>query len=182
MIFSSAYRMILYIKVYQLTFLRVFVLWALLVIFLLVTGALIKVYRDDFPLVKSYAVTVTVLYLLFSFAHPDYWIAKYNLDHTYIEVYNESADKITYDLAETQDLHYISKLSKDAAPVIFAKMMDIRNHTDPDKWYPSKEYIETYWWFTDYQYNIIKDYANLDKNPLKFNFSKYRAIQINKDY
>ncbi|MBR5800405.1 MAG: DUF4173 domain-containing protein [Lachnospiraceae bacterium] len=182
MIFSSAYRMILYIKVYQLTFLRVFVLWALLVIFLLVTGALIKVYRNDFPLVKSYAVTVTVLYLLFSFAHPDYWIAKYNLDHTYIKVYNESADKITYDLAETQDLHYISKLSKDAAPVIFAKMTDIRNHTDPDKWYPSKEYIETYWWFTDYQYNIINDYVNLDKNPLKFNFSKYRAIQINKDY
>ena len=38
MIASSAYRMILYIRFYYLTFLRIFVLWALVVIALLMIG------------------------------------------------------------------------------------------------------------------------------------------------
>lgn len=178
MIFSSAYRMILYIKAYQMTFLRIFVLWALLVIFLLVTGALIKIYRDDFPLVKSYAITVTVLYLMFSFAHPDYWIAKYNLDHTYIEIYNQETDSTVYQLSENHDLHYISRLSLDAAPAIFAKMEELRENTAPEDWYPSEKYMESYWWFTNYQHPI----PYMDLAPHKFNFSKYRAYRICMEY
>ena len=66
MMASSTYRMLLYIQVYYLTFLRVFVLWALAVIFLLMTGALIMIYHKEFPYTRYCMVTVTILYLLFS--------------------------------------------------------------------------------------------------------------------
>lgn len=81
MIASSTYRMILYIKAYHLTFLRVLVLWGLAVIFLLISGTLALIFRESFPMVKYCVITVTIAYLIFSFAHPDYWIARYNLSH-----------------------------------------------------------------------------------------------------
>ena len=55
-------------------------MWALFVIFLLMTGALIMIYHEIFPYTKYCIVTITVLYLVFSFSHPDYWIARYNLN------------------------------------------------------------------------------------------------------
>ena len=79
MIASSAMRMIMYIRCYALTFLRIFVLWSLAVIFLLMTGVVISIYKERFPLFKYSMVLVTVLYLGLSFSHPDYWIAKYNI-------------------------------------------------------------------------------------------------------
>lgn len=102
MMLSSTYRMILYIQVYYLTFLRVFVLWALAVIFLLMSGALIMIYRKNFPYTRYCITTLTILYLIFSFAHPDYWIARYNLSRN-----------------EEIDYYYLTRLSLDAAPAIF---------------------------------------------------------------
>ena len=123
MIASSAYRMILYIRVYYLTFLRVFVLWALAVIFLLMTGALIMIYREAFPLVKYCLIIVTSFYLVFSFAHPDYWIARYNLDHAIsAKDQQQSREDGTYSSLELfKDFYYLKGLSMDAAPVIFEK-------------------------------------------------------------
>ena len=112
MIASSAYRMLLYIQVYYLTFLRVFVLWALFVIFLLITGILIMIYHETFPLTKYCVITVTVLYLVFSFSHPDYWIAKYNLSHSIYQT--ATTDDNGFD-----DFCYLYHLSYDAAPAIF---------------------------------------------------------------
>lgn len=113
MIASSVYKMLLYINVYYLTFLRVFVLWALFVIFLLVTGVLILIFKEDFPYFKFSLVTVTVLYLVFSFARPDYWIAKYNISFC-----KETND---YDYPGYTDVYYlVHNLSADAAPVIYS--------------------------------------------------------------
>lgn len=110
MIFSSAYRMYLYITVYQLTFLRIFVLWSLLVIFLLLTGIVISIFRNKFPLFKYSMVVVTVLYICLAFSRPDYLIAKENL--TAINQMTE-ADNYTY-----ADYCYLATLSADAAPII----------------------------------------------------------------
>lgn len=68
MIASSAYRMLLYISVYQLTVLRVFVLWSLLVISFLMVGTLILIHKPDFPFVRYGIIVVTVLFLLYSFS------------------------------------------------------------------------------------------------------------------
>ena len=113
MILSSALRMLMYIDRYNLTFLRIFVLWALAVIFLLMAGVTIFIYMNRFPLFTYSMVIVTVFYIGLSFAHPDYWIAKYNLDPAHLDYLNE------YDVYDSQK--YLSRLSADAAPVLLDK-------------------------------------------------------------
>lgn len=110
MIASSCFRMILYIKYYHLTFLRIFVLWSLLVIFLLMTGLLIQIYKETFPLFKYSMVVITVLYLSLSFLHPDYWIARYNIS----QLTSASAEN---EIAMT-DFVYLNHLSSDAASIL----------------------------------------------------------------
>ena len=44
MIFASAYRMALYVDAYGLTFLRLYVMWALVVIGLAMTGTLVYIF------------------------------------------------------------------------------------------------------------------------------------------
>ena len=113
MILSSALRMLMYIDRYNLTFLRIFVLWALAVIFLLMAGVTIFIYMNRFPLFTYSMVTVTVFYIGLSFAHPDYWIAKYNLNPAHLNYLNE------YDVYDSQK--YLSRLSADAAPILLNK-------------------------------------------------------------
>lgn len=103
MIASSALRMIMYIRTYHLTFLRILVLWSLAVLSLLLTGLIIQIYNEKFKLFGYCMTVVTVFYLGLSFAHPDYWIAKYNVMH--LE-------------EEYTDLYYLRNLSADAAPVM----------------------------------------------------------------
>ncbi len=113
MIASSALRMIMYISQYHLTFLRVLVLWSLAVLALLLTGLIIQIYKQEFKLFGYCLAVVTVFYLALSFAHPDYWIAKYNVTHME---------------EEYTDLHYLSRLSADAAPVM-AEAFDKNDET-----------------------------------------------------
>lgn len=137
MIASSVYRMVLYIEAYDLTFLRVFVLWSLLVIFLLVSGALIMIYRKNFPYTRYCLVTITILYIAFSFSHPDYWVARYNLTSE----------------AET-DYYYLRNLSLDAAPVIF----NYHNKSEFN--------IYSDLWFEEYAAKIVKKSYNFQAKEL----------------
>ena len=107
MILSSAIRMFMYISVYNLTFLRVFVLWALMVIFLLMIGITIYIYNSRFPLFFYSIAITTVFYIVLSFVHPDYLIARYNL-------YRAQAEST----GDFDNLRYLSYLSADAAPVL----------------------------------------------------------------
>ncbi len=122
MIASCAMRMILYVSVYQLTFLRLFVLWFLIVLALLLTWLLIETLGKPFPVFAAGAVTVTVLYLIFAFAHPDYWIARYNMSparaisaEDYREQTGEGPDRYDRYLDE---VYLTVNLSDDAAPAI----------------------------------------------------------------
>lgn len=76
---SSAYRMLLYISSYHLTFLRLLVLWGLIMIGIVMTGVLVYTYNQKFSLFRFVLLTLTVGWLCFSAAHPDYWIASYNV-------------------------------------------------------------------------------------------------------
>lgn len=78
MLVSSAYRMFLYIREYHLTFLRVLVLWGIVVIAVVMTGVIISIYKENFPLFSYMLTAVTVLYIVFAVMHPDYVIARYN--------------------------------------------------------------------------------------------------------
>ncbi len=79
MMISSASRMFMYIAVYHLTFLRVLVLWFLAVIFLWLTYLVVGMYVDAFPVYTACVITATIMYVVFAFAHPDYFIAKYDM-------------------------------------------------------------------------------------------------------
>ena len=52
MIASSGLRMVLYIQSYNLTFLRILVLWGLALLTLLFAGVMISIYRESFPLFR----------------------------------------------------------------------------------------------------------------------------------
>ena len=98
MIASSAFRMVMYIKEYNLTFLRVFVLWALLIIAVIMAGVIFSIHDSGFKLFKYIVITFTVGWLCFSALHPDYWIAR-------------------YDMSREADMYYLThSLSLDAVP------------------------------------------------------------------
>ncbi len=186
MIASSAYRMILYIHVYHLTFLRLLVLWGLCVILLLISGSLIMIFHESFPLTKYCVATVTVMYLIFSFAHPDYWIARYNLSHVYTasEEPGQTDSENDNFSRSYSDFYYLRSLSADAAPVIF-KMADELGYGNVS---------EENRWFIRYAAGLVKDSYEEDHNPAendclpqkqpvrKINFSRQTAYRAYTKY
>ncbi len=141
MIASSAMRMIIYIRYYYLTFLRIFVLWALLVLFLLFLGVIISIYRDSFPLFRYSVTVVSVLYIGLSFSHPDYIIAAVNVANAprTEEAVREQED---FDYGDDffsgpfflgeyyNDYRYLTTLSADAAPVLISYMEELGYHME----------------------------------------------------
>uniref|UniRef100_UPI0040577186 DUF4153 domain-containing protein n=1 Tax=Acetatifactor sp. TaxID=1872090 RepID=UPI0040577186 len=128
MIVSSAMRMIIYIRYYYLTFLRVFVLWALVVLFLLFAGVIISIYKSNFPLFQYSMVVVTVLYIMLSFSHPDYIIAKVNVANAprdNMTSWDATEDSFFLSEEPYHDYRYLSYLSADAAPVLLPYMAEL---------------------------------------------------------
>lgn len=117
---SATYRMLLYIGAYHLTFLRLFVLLALLILSFLLAGVILSIYRKSFPLFGYSAVIITVFYLAFSFAKPDYYIA------SYLEKHQE--------MLTSEDAAFLTgELSLDAAPVVLPLLYDDRRFTEGAK-------------------------------------------------
>lgn len=105
MIISAAYRMILYVNEYNLTFLRVLVLWFLAVLTVIFIGVIYSIYRRNFELFRYMTAVVSVGYILLSLGRPDALIANYNIENT-------------TEMGE-EDLYYLMYgLSDDAAPEI----------------------------------------------------------------
>ncbi|MBO4864424.1 MAG: DUF4173 domain-containing protein [Eubacterium sp.] len=121
MIASSAMRMILYIEAYHLSFLRILVLWTLAVLSLLLVGVIISIFKETFPLFKYGVVIMSVMYLVLSFSHTDYIIARYNLsvikddylessvddDDRYYDDYDDYDDDDYYNDYDDHDDNYI---------------------------------------------------------------------------
>lgn len=126
MIASSAMRMIIYIRFYYMTFLRILVLWALALLFVLFVGVILSIFKKDFPLFRYSMTVVTILYLVLSFSHPDYIIAKINVANASQTLVENDEDDPNWQpasdffLAERRylDFEYLCNLSADAAPVI----------------------------------------------------------------
>lgn len=111
MIFSAGYRMVLYVDAYKLTFLRLLVLLALLIIGLVLAGVIISVYKRSFPLFRYCVAVITICYLGFSLARPDYWIASYFIQQK--------------EVLEEEDASFlIRELSLDAAPAVIPLLND----------------------------------------------------------
>lgn len=183
MILSSALRMIMYINCYNLTFLRIFVLWSLAVMFFLMAGVAISIYSRSFPLFTYSLAVTTVFYICLSFAHPDYWIAKYNLNPAHLEYSND------YDIYD--DVPYLSTLSSDAASVILQEESNpylsvIPGLSPEDIMTMSRQDIEDYcntynipyryeslFWIRNYYSDLEESLQNMHLR--NFNFSLHRA-------
>lgn len=165
MIASSAMRMILYIDSYQLTFLRLLVLWALVVISMLLLGCIVTIYKNQFPLFQYATIVVTIMYIIFSLGKPDYLIAKYNL---------------TYNM-ENIDLYYLSNLSTDAIPAMeeagvlqsIDERLERLKRKDSEKGNQDMEYTR----------NLRRKINSYDEmGILDFNYSYYNGGKILKNY
>lgn len=167
MIASSAMRMIIYISYYYLTFLRILVLWALLVLALLFAGVLVSIYCKKFRLFRYSMIVVTVLYLALSFSHPDYLIAKVNLANTSAG-HTGIAGGVA---APYSDFSLIRGLSADAAPAVIPYLQE--------KGYVTGKYgqqIQGQRYFEIYMENLERNTENVGIRT--FNVSFYRAKKL----
>lgn len=150
MIASSAMRMVIYIQYYYLTFLRIVVLWSLLVLFLIFIGVILYIVKETFPLFRYSLVIFTCLYIGLSFSHPDYWIAKVNLAST------EDSRNDFFKGEAYEDYGYLSNLSADAAPVLVEWIAEEGYATD-------RYYVDT---MTFNAYHILNKSNNDDEKDL----------------
>lgn len=82
MMISAVYRMLLYVGEYHLTFLRVLVLWFLIVLVMIMIGVIVSMYKSRFPLFQFIVGVVACMYIALSLSRPDAWIAAYDVQHT----------------------------------------------------------------------------------------------------
>ena len=146
------------------SFLRIFVLWTLMVLFVLFVGVVISIYREKFPLFRYSMVVVTLFYLVLSFSHPDYYIAKMNLGNTQYSVIEEKEEDVEY----YKDFYYIQRLSLDAAPAVLEFYNEYGAHINKLGFEDS--YIE----------KVINQTKNNDWRH--FNISRYIAGNRLKEY
>lgn len=146
---SAAYRMMLYVSVYHLTFLRVLVLWFLGVLTVIFAGVIYSIYRKEFRLFRYITAAVSVCYILFSLSRPDYLIAEYNISHT---------EEMNMD-----DIAYLTYgLSEDAAPAVAGIVCE---EEEEDMW--KRSYLD------DYFQNILD--VHEDEGIRNYNFSRAEA-------
>lgn len=79
MIVSSAYRMLMYVDAYHLTFLRVFVLWFLCMLSLFMIGSTISIYKESWNSFRYCLFVLTCFYTVFALSNVDTHIARYNV-------------------------------------------------------------------------------------------------------
>lgn len=157
MIASSAYRMVLYIQYQYMTFLRIFVLWALVVIFSIMTGIFIYIIRPKFPLFRYSMVVVTALYLVLSFSKPDYFIAKINIDNM-----NKDTQYTFFQNTEPyDDYEFLAyNLGPDAAPVLLSQDVlqtwnEEKDNIEADEYQSGHlDYVES--WYDDDYFNDME--------------------------
>ena len=161
LIFSSLYRMLLYIQVYSLTFLRVFVIWALILIFCTITLLLISIWKRNFPLLKVQIVVATSLYLVLSLMKPDYIIAVYQ------------CGQLSDNQEISVDTYYITNLSADAAHVIYDHQKQIVESFQKTEQFIVESDLEAY-------FNRMKSEAS-ELNLRTWNLSRYLAGSLVKE-
>lgn len=107
---SAAYRMLLYVDAYFLSFLRVLVLWFLGVLIFIMVGVMIYVINAKFRLFKYITIVVSVGYIIFSFAKVDCRITQYNLKHWKQISYSDMNYMLYFTSIDAAP--YISKISE----------------------------------------------------------------------
>lgn len=166
---SSATRLLMYIKTYNLTYLRVLALFALLLIGTLLAGVIASIYKHNFKLMRYFIAVTSILYITLSFAHPDYIIAKYNISKMDIN----TVQSYHFDLK-----YLVNNMSCDAAPAIYAFAEKVGYGTYEGD---SSENMEYAMYLRSYFHDVSYEYDKHD-GIREFNLSWYRAYLYAKRY
>ena len=176
MVASSAMRMLLYIESYELTMLRVMVLWSLVVISFLLIGCIITIYKQSFPLFNYGTIMISILYILFAISNPAVQITKFNLNYDGIEDINYLKEELASDSIPELDKKGIVEETFFSAKAEYEKYKDtkISNLYDYDYYY-----YESIWDTNEIPYMWKKTYDDYKKmNLFNFNLSTYKAGKI----
>lgn len=114
MLLSAHFRMLLYEQEYGYTYLRVFTHAFMIFIFVILITTLIKVWRENFSLLKSYIVVALIAYLSINYFNVDAFIA------------NNNIRRFEADNYKIIDTNYLGRLSDDAVPYL-VKLLDNAN-------------------------------------------------------
>ncbi|WP_312110401.1 DUF4153 domain-containing protein [Brevibacillus reuszeri] len=110
MLFSAYFRLSLYEEAYGYTHSRLLAHAFMIFLFVLFVIALIKIWRNGFSLIRSYAVVALIGYVVLNYMNMDAMIAKNNLNRYY--------------MMGSIDIEYLTRLSYDAVPVIMELTRD----------------------------------------------------------
>ncbi len=116
MIASACWRMTLYVNEYHLSYLRVLVLWFLVMAAVLMAGVTWLIHHPAFPLFRYSLAVVMAFYLALAFSRPDAVIARDYVDH------------MEGDTFCAGDFYYLYSLGADAAPAL----KYLTDHYSPD--------------------------------------------------
>ena len=139
-------------------------MWFLAVLSICLFYLMASLFNRKFPVYKLSMITVTVLYITLAFAHPDYYVAKYDLKM----LEESSGGKIdVYDTAEdSPGTYYLrNEISADAVPA-YVDYPELLAAFCPDDFYvyDGVPYTEEY------------------KEIRRFNFARYKAYKLCSPY
>lgn len=151
MLYSAHYKMSLYESAFGYTYLRVFVHFFLLLLFILFLIALAGIWFKKIPVAKLSIIAALLMYVFINYVNVDSIIAQKNIERYY------STGKI--------DIYYLTRLSYDAVPHVikFAEDSSIDDNLKKDLEF----------------YTEVKGRAlNNDEKWFEFNYSKYAARKV----
>ena len=156
MIASSALRMTMYIKAYDLTYMRILVFAALAVLAVVLAGVIVRIYADRFPLVRYSMFVIVTVYIIVSFLRPAYLVARYNLE-------NQDPKDV--------DFRYVTSLGADGAEEVYEFIVDNYMTGQDDDYYEYDNYQ-----YDDYynKYNNYKDIKGFSYDRMEWYFNGIR--------
>lgn len=155
---SAMYRMFMYVRVYHMTFLRILVLWFLVLNMVMMVGVVVFIYKETFSLFRFVTATVSCGYILLSFLHPDYLAASYNI-------------RTMEQMTAADAVYMLDTSSYDAAPALAEINMGELDYSDG---LYTESMVENIRW----QY-FRRAQQDMDKRSLReYNLSVWRASRL----
>lgn len=160
MLFSANFKLSLYEKSFGFTYLRIYVHAFILLLFAMTLFALAGIWSNKLNIIKCCLTAAVVFYVILNFANIDKMIVNKNVAR-----YHETG-KI--------DVDYILTISEDALPDIISFASNSKTETDvSEKIKPG---------LSARKKSLNYEMMNLRQNWYEFNYSKYRAHILLKDF
>ena len=151
-ILSSAFiRMNLYGEEFGYTFLRILVYFALITESILLLPTIVYIFKDTFPVWKSYFIIITIMYVIMNFSNINQMIAKKNIDR-----YLNEGKKI--------DIYYLMKTKTDGLEEVIKLYETIE---DQNLKYQLENYLDK-----------MKNQLEEKENIVEWNYSTWKAREL----